>query len=50
MTDWVCIRQNVSVCKECGNMMSLWKNIRTGQYKVICEWCPESFISEKVEG
>ena len=46
MTDWVCIRQNVSVCKECGNLMSLWKNKRTGQYSVMCEFCPNEYIPE----
>lgn len=49
MTDWVVVRRNVNVCKECGNMMSLWKNVRSNQYQVICEWCPESFVPENVE-
>lgn len=47
--DWICIKQNVAICKECGNMMSLWKNKRTGQYTVMCEWCPNEYIPEEVE-
>lgn len=49
MTDWVVVRRNVTVCKECSNMMSLWKNVRSNQYQVVCEWCPESFVPENVE-
>lgn len=44
--EWVVIKRNIAICNDCDNTMALWKNIRTIEYRVICDFCPNEYEPE----